>query len=58
MLMRILTPLRKGKQGAEALNAWIDATIQRLMPPVAESSPLVCWASHYGDAKWLSAESI
>ena len=37
--MRILTPLRKGKQGAEALNAWIDTAIQRLMPPVANRRP-------------------
>jgi exodeoxyribonuclease V alpha subunit len=37
--MRILTPLRKGKQGAEALNAWIDTAIQRLMPTAVSRRP-------------------
>ncbi len=37
--MRILTPLRKGKQGAEALNAWIDTAMQRLMPNVTSRRP-------------------
>jgi exodeoxyribonuclease V alpha subunit len=37
--MRILTPLRKGKQGAEALNAWIDNAMQRLMPHATSRRP-------------------
>jgi exodeoxyribonuclease V alpha subunit len=30
--LRILTPLRKGRQGVEALNVWVDGVMQRLLP--------------------------
>jgi exodeoxyribonuclease V alpha subunit len=30
--LRILTPLRQGRQGVEALNAWVDGVMQRLLP--------------------------
>ena len=30
--LRILTPLRKGKQGVEGLNSWADKVMQRLLP--------------------------
>ena len=30
--LRILTPLRQGRQGVESLNAWVDGMMQRLLP--------------------------
>lgn len=30
--LRILTPLRKGRLGVEALNAWVDGVMQRRLP--------------------------
>ncbi|WMP17064.1 exodeoxyribonuclease V subunit alpha [Thiothrix lacustris] len=30
--LRILTPLRQGRQGVEALNVWVDGVMQRLLP--------------------------
>jgi exodeoxyribonuclease V alpha subunit len=36
--LRILTPLRKGRLGVEALNAWGDAVMQRLLPVSTNAS--------------------
>jgi exodeoxyribonuclease V alpha subunit len=30
--LRILTPLRQGRQGVESLNGWVDGLMQRLLP--------------------------
>ncbi len=30
--LRILTPLRKGRQGVESLNVWVDKVMQKLLP--------------------------
>lgn len=30
--LRILTPLRKGRQGVESLNGWVDGVMQKLLP--------------------------
>lgn len=36
--LRILTPLRKGRQGVESLNIWVDGVMQKHLPVVANAS--------------------